>query len=248
MRVSVGVLVSVGVVSLACGSMSEPPPSAVTGGDVERPAPTPVERPVEPSVEEPAVEAPPAVAPATLHVVSFWEGEWPTPVVHVTAATTVPARTVEWAESPNTTCALSPGVYHPWTPEVHRPTDGDTLFSTVNGVDRHRALVDMEFEMDGSSKVEISTGDIVTISGYLGEGYCSLSTANGVEFPEMCPGMEEGQWEDLPDPEVVSVQLFRPACNAWVETNEALFAHDGIQEGDFLGYGEAGPSGGGFKQ
>jgi hypothetical protein len=177
---------------------------------------------------------PPAPAPCPEGVVEIpmWQGEYPAPVIHVKSGFEVPAFPSPCAPAPTARCFLEPAVYHPW--------GAGAAYVTTRGVDRHKALKELTLDA-ASGPLTVPAGSIVPVVAYGGEGYCGFRW-EGQDASAMCPGMEEGLWEDLPDPEVPERQLFDPGCAAWVLVEDALMGRAEVAVGEVITYGEVGPS------
>lgn len=206
--------------SLACGGL---------GPTSERPVPEP-----EPEEATPV----PAACPPGVGVREGWEGEYPLPVIDVTAHVDLPARTHPCALEPDRTCALAPGLYHPWAPGTA------ATYATVRAVERFRTRVAVEVP-DGDGSRTLPAGTEIEMHLYLGEGVCSL-VALGAPYSDACPDRERDRFEPITtaDPPPAPRQLLGVPCGSgtgWVEVDGDLPARPEIREGTILGFGEVGP-------
>jgi hypothetical protein len=212
---------------LACaGGPDAPAPSAAPAAqapsDVAAPAPA-----------EPAATPAPAPTPTGsrcengLRRVDFWSGEYPGPVVQLDAAVSLPARTDPCLAAPDTTCALGPGLYHPWA--------GVGEYITLRAPERYRASTKVALEED----VQLDPGEEIELITYLAEGYCSyLHRGNQVEG--QCPGLNDDGLTRVSGEPPPAIQLFTAGCGAWVDTDDALFTIAGVRQGEITGYGSVG--------
>ncbi len=185
-------------------------------------------------VEEEAVAG--ERCPDGSHVFMGWEGEYPSPVVSVSAKVQLQGRGEPCQAEADLACTAPVGLYHPWG-------DKGAGFATIRGVDRYNATRDHKL-WDG----EVAAGTQIEVIGYLGEGFC-LFRVEGKELQGECPGMapDDGLVE-VPTPEVTEIQAFQVQCDngvkAWIDVEDALWAVEGVDQGTITGYGEVAATGG----
>ena len=180
------------------------------------------------------------LCPAGTEVTNVWQGEYPGPVVQVKSQVTLPARRDPCAPA-DLSCTLSPALYHPWA-------KGEG-FATVVEITRFKVLKPVTIEVydEGEPRtVSLQTGSMVQVGAYYGEGMCDLRF-NGESTVDVCPGMNEGEYEELPGIGFTERQLVKVGCKggeaAWIDVDDALMARPEITEGAITGYGEVGPAG-----
>lgn len=195
-----------------------------------------------PPVATPAPEAPPPAPVATRcpeDVVFFetWQGEYPGPPVDVKGVVTVPARAEACDAEAALTCTVPVGLYHIWS-------NDSASFGTIRGIERWKALRATTLDLD--APVPIAAGEVVTMTGYMGEGFCSV-TAGKAQSTTQCPSMiEDAQgplFEQIPTREVPEIQLVKVKCTEgrelWFDVDKALFDRPEVAEGAITEYGKA---------
>jgi hypothetical protein len=204
---------------LACGGGPEPRPADPTPAAAE-PAPNPAPNPATPSAGA-------GRCAQGLRRIDFWAGEYPSPVIQVDRQLSVPARRDPCAPAPDTTCALAPGLYHPWADRGE--------YITLRAPERYRASVATALD----ESVQVDAGEEIEVITYLSEGYCSfLHRGRQVEAP--CPGVGDDALARVSAEPPPPIQLFTGGCGAWVDADDALFQVAGVRQGEITGYGEIG--------
>lgn len=195
------------------------------------PAPDPA---VEPVVEPvPAEPAPAATASRCgdggLKQIGHWQGEYPSPIAHVTKALSLPSYKTPCDATPTETCAVEAGVYHPWAQQ-------GSEFVTLRQVERYTASA--AFTVEG---LQVAKGEVIEIPAYLSEGFCNWNV-KGKELEAMCPGVDEYPLIEIETEKIEAVQLMKLPCGSWVQVDAAFMATDGIQDGEMIEYGKVGPA------
>jgi hypothetical protein len=159
-----------------------------------------------------------------IEVYPRWQGEYPSPVVHVKELVAVPAFSHPCDPEPTGACLLQPGLFHPWG-------DGEA-FATVRPLERFKAH--RPFSLDGAS---IKAGEIITLVGYLAEGMCTWRVGDS-EIAASCEDLQAIPVEALPTVDVQERQFFRAGCEAWVLVDDTLFARPEIETGTVESWGK----------
>lgn len=197
------------------------------------PAPTTDATPTEAAPPEPAATPATPAAPTGSRCdngrrrVDFWSGEYPGPVVQIDAAVALPARTDPCLPAPDTTCALTPGLYHPWA--------GVGEYITLRAPERYRASTKVALE----EEVQLDAGEEIELITYLAEGYCSY-LHRGRQVEGQCPGLNDDGLTRVSGEPPPEIQLFTAGCGAWVDADDALFTTAGVRQGEITGYGSVG--------
>lgn len=225
----VGLATALAVLACGGGDVPLPPPPLDTGKVVVVPTPEP---------PAPADDS----CPDGVFLAYGWPGEWPSPIVQVTASTQVQGYTAPCEPTPTVSCTVPPGLYHPWQA-------GDVTYKSTSVV--------QAFELTEAIEVggkERPAGTTVVMQSYLAEGYCILSI-DGEEAEDSCPEMmglaPDGPYKRAGEPvEFPERQLFQVTCEggeqAWLVPEDVL-AQPTAQPGEYLEYGRVGPKGsGGF--
>lgn len=157
-----------------------------------------------------------------------WEGEYPSPVVEVTKPVSLKASADPCAD-PTMDCAVPAGLYHPWS-------QVEVDYATVRSVEKYRAKHDTTV-----GETAVKSGEEVTVTQYLSEGYCIVEVA-GKDGEAECP--LDADFEKLPGREVPTRQLIEFSCGGtskgWVDAAELMKA-PGVQEGKVVEWGTVGP-------
>ena len=238
--------------SLACATTPALPPAAAADA-VEAPpatssptAPSPAANPAPTETPAPAaVPLLPADKDAGITgrcadgqvVFPFWPGEYPLPVVQLD--TEVTTRVALDPCGPVThACAISPGLYHPWSQEEHASPSA-LGFSIRRGVDVRKVLESGTYE-----DVTLEAGGTLEVLTYLGEGYCMLRV-DGVVREAWCPD-DDPRWpssgEDLPETQLMEVRCTGEERPYWLPLTDAFQALPGVGAGRVVGYGDVLPA------
>lgn len=168
-----------------------------------------------------------------------WQGDYPSPVVHVMARTTQPAYTDPCHDQAASRCTLRPGVYHPWG-------DQDLNFATVRAIARYTANRPVVIDRFG---VVLEPGAEISVIAYMADGLCTWQV-DDQQFDEVCPDRhmdgQEPVFTRLNPDTTPQTQLFLTRCveggMLWIAVNDELLADPYIAEGEILGPGLVGPS------
>lgn len=171
----------------------------------------------------------------------FWSGEYPSPVIKVTADTTLQAiKAIPCGSRPGRvkpiSCTIQPGVYHPWAKKTK------AAYYSVSGVSVYKAKKDttLEVEKDGVGPqiVTVKQGENVRQLAYYGEGYC-LVEVNGVKGGAFCVSEDENYQTVVSSTyyhQYLSVTC-KEGQQAYISVTDRLFTTKGIEHGQILEYG-----------
>jgi hypothetical protein len=168
----------------------------------------------------------------------FWSGEYPTPVIKVTAATKVKAlKEIPFGSRPHVipvSCTLNKGVYHPWARKTK------AAYYSVTGITVHEAKVATTIELDqarGMTKVSLNPGEVVRQLAYHGEGYC-LVEVKGLKGVAFC--LDEKEFKILISNDYYH-QYLKASCQegyqAYISVTDDIFTIKGIESGNITDYG-----------
>lgn len=232
MRAAIPLATRTLALALACGGGGDEPPALP---DAAPPDAAPPE-----GVTPPAATAPSACPPGVARTMG-WQGEYPSPVIHVKQEVLLPAHVDPCEAATEMTCTLAPGVYHPWSATT------SAGYATVRPVDVYRAKVAMDVELDAGGTKAVAAGTTVNVPFYMGEGFCAFEAA-GATWQGECPGMggDEDPWETVSKHDGGDRQLMSVPCadgrTGWIDVDASLMGRPEVAEGTIVGYGEVGPS------
>lgn len=170
------------------------------------------------------------------YLADFWSGEYPGPVIKITANTKMKAlKEISLDNSvKSVSCTVRKGVYHPWA------TKTKATYHSVTGITVHEAKVETTIELGqtgGPKKISLKSGDLIRRLAYIGEGNC-LVEIQGLKGDAMCP--EEKEFKTI-GPSEFYQQYLKVSCRegyqAYIFVTEDIFKIKGIKRGNILDYG-----------
>jgi hypothetical protein len=186
---------------------------------------------------------------------NFWSGEYPGPVIDVSAKAKGKTTVVQGYASlrdlsGKTNCEIKNGVYHPWS-----NTDKSARqYYTVAPLIEYKAEKDISIETmdEGQEKLAIKAGSLITEEVYYGEGMSgAVVVTDGVR---KAITVSHDAFENVDGLKLMSKPASEDKYEQWIELKckdgkkvftgvKALMRTKGVQEGSMLGYGEVGPAG-----
>lgn len=171
--------------------------------------------------------------------VNFWSGEYPRPVIKITADTKIPAlRKIPFGGRPrekSIPCSVSKGVYHPWA----KKTKATYLSVSAISVYEAKTAMTIEVEQDeiGRTKISLNPGDRVHQLAYYGGNLC-LIEAKGHKGASYCPDDDEFK-------AIIRNNYYRQylkvSCQegylAFISVTDGIFTIKGIERGNISEYG-----------
>lgn len=171
-------------------------------------------------------------------VFSFWQGEYPSPVVQLDKPLRTKVRKDPCGGTTVTGCTMPKGLYHPWAQDKHMPKGASFAVRTMP--ERWRTTKTM-----GLGRTQRKAGTEVEVLSYLAEGFCMMKV-DDVLFEDTCPGVAGEGWTRIGPDDAPSQQLIEVPCEGgstgWLEVTEGLMNQPGVREGEMQGYGEVGPA------
>ncbi|MGZ3742454.1 MAG: hypothetical protein ACXWRE_04450 [Pseudobdellovibrionaceae bacterium] len=170
------------------------------------------------------------------YLADFWSGEYPDPVIKITADTKIKAlKKIPVSTSvKSVSCTVSKGVYHPWA------TKTTATYHSVTGITVHEARVATTIELEhtrGTKKISLKPGDIVRRLAYISEGNCVIEI-KGLKGDAMCP--EEKEFKTIVASDYYR-QYLKVSCQegypAYISVTDDIFKIKGIKRGNIADYG-----------
>ena len=169
-------------------------------------------------------------------VFSFWQGEYPEPVVQLDRPLRTRVLTDPCGGSVTRGCSAPAGLYHPWADRKDTP-DG-TSFAVRTMPSSYTLRRD--HSVGGTP---LKKGDTVEVLTTLSEGFCTLS-ASGRVLEGRCPSdaPSSDTWRRTSPDSPPDIQMIQVPCvggnTGWLVVDDAFMEQDGVREGQLHGHGD----------
>lgn len=169
----------------------------------------------------------------------FWSGEYPSPVIKVTADTKMKAlKEIPFGSRPYiepVSCTMNKGVYHPWAKKTR------ATYHSVTGITVHEAKVATTIELEQGGivpvKISLKPGELVRQLAYYSENYC-LIEIKGLKGAAVC--LDEDEFKTVISNNYYH-QYVKTSCQegyqAYISVTDDIFKIKGIERGSIVEYG-----------
>jgi hypothetical protein len=164
--------------------------------------------------------------PCTQDTLSFWNGEYPEPVVVVRKETLQKGYETLCTEK-KTPCTIAAGIIHPWSKEKYS-------YASKPSVVSYRARQNFSSDLH-----DYEAGIEIEYEGETPDGMCSFRRGSD-RWQSSCQFMDTLE-HIAGDPQAKGRQFFLASClqggQSWIEVDEELFSDVSVDRGFIKGYG-----------